>query len=246
MTGNLSTVSIQLTTRGAVPRQAATYAMRRIEHALATVPERVLHASVVIAQENNPAQERPARIEVALDVNGTPVRAHVAASTPQEAADLVVDRLQRRLVQLRERTRTRHRWISQGPTPAEPRRRHGDLPAGPPVPTGDRQVVRRKTFVLEPLTPDEAAYEMDLLDHDFYLFTDASSGVDAVVYHRPDGGFGILGGSSTPVPCLSAAQAKERLRTGGERFVFYRDAEHSRGRVLYLRRDGRYGVLAAS
>ena len=48
-------------------------------------------------------------------------------------------------------------------------------------------MVRHKTFVLEPLTPDEAAHDMDLLDHDFYLFIDADTRRPAVIAHSPDG-----------------------------------------------------------
>ncbi len=90
----------------------------------------------------------------------------------------MTDRLGRRLVQLRERNRTRHRWIGVA---GEHEWRHGDLPRRPAAPPAGGQVLRRKTFALEPMSPDEAAYEMDLLDHDFYLFTDRDSGAGAVV-----------------------------------------------------------------
>lgn len=129
MTEQLNNVPIQLTIRGAVPRGATSYALRRIEHVLAKEPGRVLDATVVMTLETNPAFERPARIEVGFDLDGTPVRVHVAAEGSAEAADLVADRLRRRLVQVRERARTRHRWVGRSHRAAEHSYRHGDLPS---------------------------------------------------------------------------------------------------------------------
>jgi ribosomal subunit interface protein len=237
MTDELTNVPIQLTVRGAVPRHAQSYALRKIEHLLGRQHDQVLHATVTLSLAPNPAQEHPARIEVGVVVHGTPVRAHVTATELTEAADLVVDRLQRRLVQLRERTRTRHRWIGVA---GEHDWRHGDLPTHPVVAPGG-SVVRLKTFAAEPVTADEAAYEMDLLDHDFYLYTDRDTGADAVVYRKSGGGYGVLGHTVA----LTTQQARERLELSGARFLFYRGAS-GRGRVMYRRYDGRYGVIVAA
>ena len=106
--------------------------------------------------------------------------------------------------------------------------------------------------------PDEAAYEMGLLGHDFYLFTDSRSGKDAVVYRDGNGRFAIRGeavveGESAPLvemvgtaPTLSDNEARTRLEVGGEPFVFYLDPETGRGRVLYIRYDGHYGLITAA
>jgi ribosome-associated translation inhibitor RaiA len=240
MTTQPHDVPIQYTARGTVPRGAAAYALRRIEHLLAKAPGRALHARVVLTHEPNPALEHPARAEVSIDLNGTPVRARVDANELQEAADLVVDRLQRQLVQLRARTRTQHRWLAVA---TEHEWRHGGAPASPPPISGDRPVIRRKTFSLEPMTPDEAAYEMDLLDHNFYLFT-GPDGEDALVYRTEDGGYAVLG--PTGIPVLTLAESKERLRSSHEPFVFYRDPDRRRGHVLYVRHDGRLGLITST
>ena len=47
-------------------------------------------------------------------------------------------------------------------------------------------------------------------------------------------------------PTLSESEAKSRLDLTGEPFIFYLDAESGRGRVMYLRYDGHYGVITAS
>ncbi|HEU4947172.1 MAG TPA: HPF/RaiA family ribosome-associated protein [Kribbella sp.] len=256
MTNHVTNIPIQLTVRGAVPDEATSYALRKTEHVLSRTHAPVLHAHLAMVLEPNPAQERPARIEVGALVGGTPVRAHVSAEDLTKAADLVADRLKRRLHQLRERTRTRHRWIG---VPEQHEWRHGDLPPRPVAEVaedaGSRPVVKHKTFALEPMTPDEAAYEMDLLDHAFYLFIDRDTGGDALVYRRDDGSYRLLGRTGgtaglerpdEPPPTISLAQAKERLDVTGDRFVFYLDPTAGRGHVLYRRYDGGYGLIVAS
>ena len=108
-----------------------------------------------------------------------------------------------------------------------------------------------------PMTVDEAAYEMDLLDHDFFLYTDAATGAPALVHRLPQGGFAVSGGAGLHdqvttsgavlprggPPTLTEAQARERIEAGGEPVVFYLDAETGGARVLYTRYDGHYGLI---
>lgn len=53
-------------------------------------------------------------------------------------------------------------------------------------------LVRRKQFALKPMSPDEAALQMDLLGHDFFVFRDAKNNQVSVVYHRGSGGYGLI------------------------------------------------------
>lgn len=249
---------IQLTLRGLVPQAQAAYVVRKIEHLVRRPPDAVQHVQVVITVASNPANERPVRIEVNAIASGRPIRAHVEAAEVMEAGDLVVDRVQQRLTRARERTRTTHRRSSIGTTHQW---RHGGLPPRPAP--GHREdpdkasqpVVKRKTYLLEPMTPDQAAEEMELLDHDFYLFVDADTGADALVHRRHDGSFGVLGPTADATgqhehcgapPVLTVPQARQRLETTTDRFLFYRDPIDDRGRVLYRRYDGRFGLLLAA
>ena len=237
------TVPVEVTVRGHVPARVRAYTVRKVTRALDRSHASILRAHVIMAFEPDPARAKPARIEISLDADGVPVRARVAADSLHEAADLVEERLRRRLVQLEERMRTRHRWIGLS---SEHEWRHGDLPRQSipyyPRPAESREVVQRKTVAVEPMTQDEAAYDMDLLDLDFYLFTDLATGADAVIYRRPDGGYGL---AEQPVPVLTEAQARERLDVGGERFVFYVESVGGQGRVIYRRYDGHYGLITA-
>ncbi len=53
-------------------------------------------------------------------------------------------------------------------------------------------VVRTKRFAVQPMTIDEAILQMNLLDHDFYLFRNVHTAQVCVVYHRREGGYGLI------------------------------------------------------
>ena len=43
-----------------------------------------------------------------------------------------------------------------------------------------------------PLTEEEALVQIDLLDHDFFVYTDRDTNLVNVLYRRDDGGYGLL------------------------------------------------------
>jgi ribosome-associated translation inhibitor RaiA len=247
-------VPIEVTLRGNVGPFAGEYARDKVATALTFARTPVLHAHVVLEWRHDPALERPAVAEVGADVKGTRVRAKASASTMREAVDELEHRLRSQLVQLQERRRTLHRWNG---TASEHEWRHGDLPRRPlpyfPRAEDTREVVRHKAFASAPMTVEEAAYEMDLLDHDFFLYRDAASGRPALVRHRTGGGYGVqgvdpaeVGATATqepPPPSLDDTEARVRLDADGEPFVFYLDTGTGEGRVLYHRYDGHYGLI---
>ena len=258
---------IEVTLRGHVGEGAARYARTKVAQALAVAHRPVRQAHVVLDFHHDPALERKATAEANATVDGTMVRAKAAAATMSEAVDELEYRLRRRLVQLQERSRDRHRWTGVATAHEW---RHGDLPrrpvAGFPRPPEQREVVRRKTFASTPMTLDEAAYEMDLLDHDFFLYLDVGSGTPALVHRTGEGGYavsvagegaraGAHGGRvrdraavvhEAGPPRLSDDEARARLEADGEPWVFYLDPATGEGRVLYLRYDGHYGIVCVN
>lgn len=66
-----------------------------------------------------------------------------------------------------------------------------------PVQRGDDErqpgrVVREKHHSAEPMTVDQALYQMELVGHDFYLFNDADAGIPSVVYRRKGFDYGVI------------------------------------------------------
>ena len=52
--------------------------------------------------------------------------------------------------------------------------------------------VRRKYFSMPGMSLDQARHQLDLIDHDFYLFRDEESGELQVIYRRNHGGYGVI------------------------------------------------------
>jgi putative sigma-54 modulation protein len=53
-------------------------------------------------------------------------------------------------------------------------------------------IVKSKQFELQPLTPEEAAIEMELIGHDFFVFVNGETGLTNVVYRRRAGDYGLI------------------------------------------------------
>ncbi|NYD43430.1 ribosome hibernation promotion factor [Nocardioides panaciterrulae] len=258
MTVPAGSAAIEVTARGEVDARMRAYAEEKVGVALAVARDPIMRAHVVLGLRHDPAVKVPATAEATVDVGGTVLRAQAAAPSMTEAIDELESRLRRRLTQLQDRTRTRHRWTG---VEAEHEWRHGDVPRRPvawyPRPAESRELMRRKTFAAEPLTVDEAAYDMESLDHDFFLYTDNESGEPALVRRLPEGGYAVQGGAGPeavaksaaevvlepPPPRLTDDEARARLDSDSEAFVFYLDAGSGQGRVLYRRYDGHYGLI---
>ena len=56
----------------------------------------------------------------------------------------------------------------------------------------EKDNVREKYVDLTPMTEEEALVQTDLLGHDFYVFENATTGLVNVIYHRHNGGYGII------------------------------------------------------
>ncbi len=54
------------------------------------------------------------------------------------------------------------------------------------------KVVRVKRFSMKPMSVEDAIMEMELLDHDFFLFHNAETDRHSVVYRRTDGDYGVI------------------------------------------------------
>ena len=128
------------------------------------------------------------------------VKAHACAPEPEAALDLAVDKIGHQVARIKDKRVSR----------SHPRRRdHGTangavddgaldesaLDAGlEPVEEEhvDARIVRTKQFVAKPMDPGEAALQLQLLGHDFYLFTNSETGHAAVLYRRHDGDLGLI------------------------------------------------------
>jgi putative sigma-54 modulation protein len=56
----------------------------------------------------------------------------------------------------------------------------------------EARIVRTKQFQMKPMSEEEAVLQLELLEHDFYVFTSADTGDINVVYRRRDGNYGLI------------------------------------------------------
>ena len=54
------------------------------------------------------------------------------------------------------------------------------------------QIVKSKQFTVKPMSPEEAALQLELVGHDFFVFRSDESGEINVIYRRRDGGYGLI------------------------------------------------------
>lgn len=244
-----------LVAHGDVAERDQAAALEKFREALRVTDRTLLDPVVRLTHHTDPARERPDHVEMSVLVDGRPVRAHASAPTMREAIDAAIPRFRRRLEEAVERPRAlalRHRdgaW------------HHGDPPAPrPPVyprPVEERRIVRRKTFALGPQTIEDAIWDLEVLDHDFFLFVNAATGEENVVL-REAGGYRVHQATPTPeeldrvgVPIgtgpgpvhTDLQGATELLDEGDAPFVFFVDPGTGRGNVLYRRYDGHYGLI---
>ena len=56
----------------------------------------------------------------------------------------------------------------------------------------DIKIVRTKKVESKPMSPEEAVLQMELIGHNFFIFTNGNSGVTSVVYRRKTGDYGLI------------------------------------------------------
>jgi ribosome-associated translation inhibitor RaiA len=240
-----ASVEIVVSTRGAIGANDVERAREKVAHALGASRRPVLFAHLSLLHEPDPAVERPSLAKASVDLDGRLVRAHASARSMEQAIDELEARLRRRLAETSDRARARRHDVGAGP-PGE--WRHGNLAAQRPHyyprPVEERQLLRRKTFAVAPLTFEEATSEMDALDHHFYLFVDAQTGEDTVVARRPEGGVERL--DAADALTSGVEDAIERLNLTDAPFLFFVDSERRRGCIVYRRYDGHTGLIEPS
>lgn len=162
-------------------RQYAERKMRRLERFLDDRTEAILEISI----EHHRSTDDSRIAEVTLVIDGQALRGRADAVTYEAAIDEVVDKVERRAVDHREKPRNRAR----GPEEKGILSRIADGTAD-----GDRErrVVKTKRFAIEPMFEEDAIVEMESLGHAFFVFVNAESERVNVLYRRRDGDFGLI------------------------------------------------------
>lgn len=170
-------------------RQYVEQKMRRVERLLDDRSE----AIVELSRERHKSQEASRIVEVTLIIDGRTLRSVARGSSWRAATDEVVDKLERRAVDFKERPRERGRSTD----------RREVVGSGVSAPIDEERtrprIVKVKRFDIEPMFEEDAVERMEELEHSFYVFVNAETEGLAVLYKRTDGDYGLiepeLGGS---------------------------------------------------
>ncbi len=132
-------------------------------------------AYVTLSREKNAE-----RLELTVSSGGTLFRAEERDETFNNALDTAIDVIERQ--------------IRKNKTRLEKRLREGAFRSVEIQPEEFEEEfrIREKTFVMKPMTPEEAILQMNLIGHEFFLFLNTETDSMAVVYKRKDGGYGLI------------------------------------------------------
>jgi ribosome-associated translation inhibitor RaiA len=191
---------------------------------------------------------------------GRVLAAHTAGPSPLEATDAAVERLRRqlrRVVGAEVAQRNEPDEIRKGLAAVELARAH--RPEGRLKPPEERAILRLRTYADHPEATLEAIADMLDLDEEFHLFKHVRTGEDVVVYRRDDGRIGLMHPPGSVLADetdeivvaepsrysqpLALEAARGEMDIVNHRFLYFVDAADGRGKVLYLRHDGDYGIV---
>ncbi len=169
---------------------------------------RVIRVEVEVDKERNPRlAERAIRVQLTAFSKGPVIRAEAAAEDKMAALDLAVDKMATQMRRAADRRRVHHGRhtpvsvaraladLDQGDSGVAEQAEDEELErrVGPISVLGDGPlVVREKSHAAEPMTLDQALYEMELVGHDFFLFVDKESEKPSVVYRRRGYDYGVI------------------------------------------------------
>ena len=139
-----------------------------------------------IANVTMSVEKERQKIEVTIPINGGVIRSEQVSSDMYVSIDLVEEIIERQLRKYKTKLIAKHQgghdfrqeFIDEE-TNAEPN-------------PEEIQIVRTKRFGIKPMFPEDACIQMELLGHNFYVFSNAETDEVNVVYKRKNGTYGLI------------------------------------------------------
>ncbi|MDQ3668764.1 MAG: ribosome-associated translation inhibitor RaiA [Actinomycetota bacterium] len=135
-----------------------------------------------LAVEKNPSISASQVAEATIWTKGPVLRARETSTDMKASIDLLVDKLERQAQRLRDKRRHgrgRARGLAEDGGAAAPG-------------VDERVIVKTKQFAVKPMGPEEAALQLELIGHDFFVFQNADTNDVNVLYRRRDGNYGLI------------------------------------------------------
>lgn len=168
------------------------YVEQKLEKAVKHFQNITTKVDVHLSVARNSRITNKHKAEVTVYANGTVIRAEENSQNLYASVDMVSDKIARQLRKYKERqadkkTRTESKIAAM----VEDRQVQGNL-IGDRTPQLPSEVVKSKYFTMPPMTVEEALEQLQLVDHDFYMFRNQTTNEINVIYFRNHGGYGVI------------------------------------------------------
>ena len=169
------------------------YVNQKMEKAVSHFQNLTMEVDIHLSVARNPRINPKHTAEVTIYANGSVIRAEESTESLYASIDLVADKIARQLRKFKEK---RHDNKTQSSaktvTVVDEHPVVADL-IGDRTPELPAEVVRTKYFAMPPMTVQEALEQLQIIDHDFYMFRNAETGEINVLYERKThGGYGVI------------------------------------------------------
>ena len=153
----------------------------RVEKYFSNTPNATVYVNLKVYSD------RTAKVEITIPMPNLVLRAEETNTDMYACIDIINDKLERQIRKYKTKINRRSRETGKDVfiTP------EGDFE--PEVQEEDKlEVVRVKRFDLKPMDSEEAILQMDMLGHNFFIYTDAETDGTHIVYKRKDGKYGLI------------------------------------------------------
>ena len=159
-----------------IPQNFTEYAEKRIDSRLGKFFGDEADSKIVLSELKNQIE-----LELTVKYNSMIFRAERSAEDKYVALDDAIDKIIRQI--RKNKTKVEKKLKDTA---------FKEAFAYPVPDTVDYEVIKHKKFKMRPMNVDEAILQMNMLDHEFFMFSNAETGQINVVYKRDDGNFSVL------------------------------------------------------
>ena len=166
-------------------QRVESYVEKKIQSLNRVLPS-ILETKVEISKEKSKAPRNRYVVQITVNTNGTLIRAEEKEADLYAAIDAAADVMRRQARRFKDRFYLKHRRTARHKREVPPTLASAETGAI----TG--KIVRTKRFAVRLMTVHEAAEQMELLGHDFFIFLNPGDGSLNILYRRQDGNYGII------------------------------------------------------
>jgi putative sigma-54 modulation protein len=132
--------------------------------------------------------EKTSKVEVTIPAKNITLRAEDTSQDLYGSVDLVQEKLERQIRKYKTKVQRKRNHVATG----KAFETFVELAPTEELEESNVEIVRTKYINLKPMDAEEAVLQMELIDHDFFVFTDAETNTTSIVYRREDGNIGLI------------------------------------------------------